>query len=70
MLSDLDPSMSFDSLPNIMKFNKTSCGQQRYKNAKNDLESTVGWGYERYGAKARDGNGPREVEVWHHGENA
>ena len=22
-----------------------------------------------YGAKARDGNGPREVEVWHHGEN-
>ena len=20
-------------------------------------------------AKARDGNGPREVEVWHHGEN-
>ena len=19
--------------------------------------------------KARDGNGPREVEVWHHGEN-
>ena len=22
-----------------------------------------------YGAKARDDNGPREVEVWHHGEN-
>ena len=28
-----------------------------------------GWGYEGYGAKARDGNGPTEVEVWHHGEN-
>ena len=24
---------------------------------------------EEYGTKARDGNGPREVEVWHHGEN-
>ena len=34
--------------------------------SKNDLESTVGWGY---GAKARDGNGPRVVELWHHGEN-
>ena len=21
------------------------------------------------GAKARDGNGPREVAMWHHGEN-
>ena len=29
----------------------------------------VGDNYEGYGAKARDGNGPREVEVWHHGEN-
>ena len=27
------------------------------------------WGYEGYVAKARDGNGPREVEVWHRGEN-
>ena len=34
-----------------------------------DLESTVGWGYEGYGVKVRDGNAPREVEVWHHGEN-
>ena len=25
------------------------------------MESTVGWGYEGYGAKARDGNEPREV---------
>ena len=25
---------------------------------------------EGYGAKAGDGNGPREVEVWHHGENS
>ena len=37
--------------------------------AKDDLESAVGWGYEGYEAKARNGNGPREVEVWHHGEN-
>ena len=43
-------------------------GQQRYQ-AKDDLESAVGWGYEGYGAKARDDNGPREVEVWYHGEN-
>ena len=35
-------------------------GQQRYQ-AKDDLESAVGWGYEGYGAKARDGNGPIEV---------
>ena len=28
-----------------------------------DMKDTV------YGAKARDGNGPRAVEVWHHGEN-
>ena len=27
------------------------------------MKSTVGWGYEGYGAKTRDGNGPREVEV-------
>ena len=37
--------------------------------AKDDLESAVEWRYEGYGAEARDGNGPREVEVWHHGEN-
>ena len=30
---------------------------------------TSEWGYEGYGAEARDGNGPREVEVWPHGEN-
>ena len=24
---------------------------------------------EGYGAKARDDNGPRDVKVWHHGEN-
>ena len=24
---------------------------------------------EGYGAEVRDGNEPREVEVWHHGEN-
>ena len=35
--------------------------------AGHELESA--FGYEGYGAKARDGNGPREVEVWHHGEN-
>ena len=29
----------------------------------------VGWGYEGYEARARDGNGLREVKVWHHGEN-
>ena len=29
--------------------------------ANDDLESTVGWGYEGFWAKARDGNGPREV---------
>ena len=34
-----------------------------------DLESTFGRGYEGYGARARDGNGPKEVKVWHHGEN-
>ena len=33
------------------------------------MESTIGWGYEGYGAKARDGNELREVEMWHHGEN-
>ena len=33
------------------------------------LDSAVGWGYEGYGAKARDGNRPREVELCHHGEN-
>ena len=32
-------------------------------------EGTVGWGYEGYGAKARDGNGTREVEALHHGKN-
>ena len=32
-------------------------------------ESTVGWGFEGFGAEARDGNEPREVKVWHHGEN-
>ena len=36
---------------------------------KDDFDSAVGRGYEGYGAEARDGNGPREVEVWHHGEN-
>ena len=36
---------------------------------KNALESAVGWGYEGYCAEARDGNGPREAKVWHHGEN-
>ena len=46
-----------------------SGGQQRQGQAKDDLESSVGWGYEGYGAKARDDNRPREVEVWHHGEN-
>ena len=30
-----------------------------------DLESTVGWGYEGYGTEDRDGNGLREVKVWH-----
>ena len=35
-----------------------------------DLEGAVGWGYEGYGAKARDeSNGPRDVEMWHYGEN-
>ena len=29
----------------------------------------LGWGYEGYGANARDGNGPREVEMWHHRES-
>ena len=29
----------------------------------------LGRRYEGYGAKARDGNGLRKVEVWHHGEN-
>ena len=37
--------------------------------AKDDLESAVGLGYEGYGAEARDGNGPREMEVWHHEKN-
>ena len=36
---------------------------------KDDLKSAIEWGYEGYGAKARDGNGPREVEVWHHRKN-
>ena len=31
--------------------------------AKNDLESAVGWGYEGYRAKAKSGNEPREVEM-------
>ena len=31
--------------------------------------STFGQGYEGYGAKDRDGNEPREVAMWHHGEN-
>ncbi len=26
-------------------------------------------GYEGDGVEARDGNGPREVLMWHHGEN-
>ena len=28
------------------------------------MESAVGWGYEGYETEARDGNGPREVELW------
>ena len=40
-----------------------------WRQAKDDLESTFEWGYEGYGAKARDGNGPKEVDVWHHWEN-
>ena len=52
------------------KFNPLgSGGQQRKGQAKVYLESAVGWGYDGYGAEVRDGNGPREVEVWHHGEN-
>ena len=42
---------------------------QRLWQAKDDLVSAVGWGYEGYEAMTRDGNGPREVEVWHHEEN-
>ncbi len=34
-------------------------GRGRPKN----LESVLGWGYERYGVEDRDGNVPREVEV-------
>ena len=30
------------------------------------MKIAVGWGYEGYGTKARDGNEPREVKVWHH----
>ena len=33
------------------------------------LKWLVEWRFEAYGAKARDGNGPREVEVLHLGEN-
>ena len=44
--------------------------QRGRRQAKDDLENANGWGYEGYGTKARNGNGPREVEVWHHGENA
>ena len=36
--------------------------------AKDNLESAVGWEYEGYGAKARDSNVPREVDVWHRGD--
>ena len=35
--------------------------RNKMEQEKDDLESVVGEGYEGYGAKARDGNGPREV---------
>ena len=41
----------------------TTRDRYRYGQAKDDLESAVGWGYEGYGVEARDGKGPREVAM-------